>query len=180
MSTIQPKIKEIKEKYKNDKERQSKELFTLYQKEKVNPFSGCLPLIIQLPILIALYQVFLSGFSAATINSNAYQFIGAIGTVKLTFLGIMDLTKPSIVLALLAGFFQFFQSKLSFKPLSTDKGNKSKTNIIQGQMTYFLPFITIFIVWKFGSLIGLYWVTNTIFSIAENLIISKKMGNLNK
>ena len=64
LSQLQPKIKEIQEKYKDDKEKQMKETMQLYKKEKVNPFSGCLPIIIQLPILIALYQVFWLGLQA--------------------------------------------------------------------------------------------------------------------
>ena len=62
MARLQPKIKELQDKYKDNKEQQAKEIMELYQKEKINPFSGCLPLLIQLPILIALYQVFLKGF----------------------------------------------------------------------------------------------------------------------
>lgn len=64
ISDLQPKIQEIQQKYKNDREKQGKEMIKLYQKEKVNPFGGCLPLLVQLPILIALYRVFIGGVAS--------------------------------------------------------------------------------------------------------------------
>ncbi len=179
MSALQPKIEEIKKKYKNDKEKQSRELFELYQREKINPFSGCLPLIIQFPILLTLYQVFINGFSANILIENAYHFLGNIEPIKLTLFGLLDLSKQSIYLAVLAGILQFFQSKISLVPALKNSGGK--TNILQNQMVYFFPILTVFIVWKFGSLIGLYWVTNTAFSIVENLLIikNKKKSKIN-
>ena len=63
LSGLQPKIKEIQEKYKDNKEQQTKEVMALYKKERINPFSGCLPLLIQLPVLLALYRVFWRGLT---------------------------------------------------------------------------------------------------------------------
>jgi len=185
MADLQPKLKEIQKKYKDDKQKQSQETFKLYQKTKVNPFSGCLPLLLQLPILIALYQVFLKGFKSEILKSTLYNFIPLTSSINLMFLGIIDLSKPNFFLALTAGILQFFQSKLSMAKSSTalvvnNKENPKKgdfSSMMQNQMLYFFPILTVFIVWKFGSTIGLYWITSTLFSIGEQYIVKSKMQN---
>ena len=111
LSELQPKIKEVQEKYKNDKAAQGKFLMELYQKEKINPLSGCLPLLIQLPILIALYQVFWKGLEAKEM-ANLYSFVPHPGSIEPTFLGIINLSAPSFPLAILAGILQFIQTKM--------------------------------------------------------------------
>src|SRR3989304_713559 len=87
---LEPKIKELQEKHKNNKEQQTKALMELYQKEKINPLSGCLPLIIQLPILIALYQVFWKGLDPSQMT-YLYSFVPPPGVIKTMFLGLFDL-----------------------------------------------------------------------------------------
>ena len=173
MADIQPKIKEIQDKYKDSKEKQSRAVFDFYKKEKVNPFSGCFPLLLQLPILIALYQVFLKGFKPEILKSTLYNFVSYPESISLMFLGIIDLSQANFFLALLAGILQFFQSKISM-PKKTS-GRKDTSQMIQSQMIYFFPFLTVFIVWKFGSLIGLYWITSTLFSIGEQFLVIKKL-----
>ena len=84
LGELQPKIKEIQEKYKNDRERQTRAMMELYQKEKINPFSGCLPLLIQLPILIALYQVFWRGLRPEEMV-HLYDFVPHPGVIDPTF-----------------------------------------------------------------------------------------------
>jgi len=173
MADLQPKLKEIQEKYKDNKEKQSQEIFKLYQKTKTNPFSGCLPLLLQLPVLIALYQVFLKGFKNEILESTLYSFVPYSKSISLMFLGIIDLSQPNFFLALIAGILQFIQSKISMPKKTSDK--KDTSQMIQSQMTYFFPLLTVFIVWKFGSIIGLYWITSTLFSIGEYYLITKKM-----
>ncbi len=173
MADLQPKLKEIQKKYKDDKEKQSREVFKLYQETKINPFSGCFPLLLQLPILIALYQVFLKGFNEEVLKSTLYGFIPYSKQLNLMFLGLIDLTQPNIFLALTAGGLQFIQSKIS-TPKKTSS-QKDTSQMIQSQMMYFIPILTIFIVWKFGSIIGLYWITSTLFSIGEHYLVTKKI-----
>lgn len=173
ISRLQPKIKEIQKRYQNDKEKQSREIFALYQKEKINPFSGCLPLLLQLPILIALYQVFLKGFKSEVLKSFLYSFVPYPKSIDLTFLGLVNLAQPNFLLALIAGIFQFFQSKLSLSQPSSFKKDE-KIQIFQKQMIYFFPLITIFIVWKLGGIVALYWITSTLFSIGEQFLVQKQ------
>src|SRR3989344_1694449 len=102
LQKLQPKLNEIKEKYKDDKEAQTKATLNFYKENKVNPFSSCLPLLVQLPILIALYQVFLTGLNGK-VASELYSFVSDPGTINTSFLGLVELSKSNIWFALTAG-----------------------------------------------------------------------------
>lgn len=180
LSELQPKIQEIQKKYKEDKERQAKEMMALYQKEKINPFGGCLPLLIQLPILIAIYRVFWRGLQPGAM-SYLYSFIPNPGAINPFFLGLLDLSQPSLILAILAGIAQFFQTKMmsSRQKLGGEKAQKKKdqvtqfSDIFQKQMLYFFPIFTIFILWKLPAAVGIYWIVTTLFSIGQQYLIFK-------
>jgi len=116
LTKLQPKIQEIQKEYKDDKNKQTKLLMELYQKEKINPFSGCLPMLLQFPVLIALYQVFLRGLNPESLSRSLYGFVNNPGIINFSFLGIITLTNPNIFLALLAGALQFYQLKISTNP----------------------------------------------------------------
>lgn len=176
LSELQPKVKEIQEKFKNDSREQSKQVMDLYRQYNVNPFSGCLPLLIQLPILIALYRVSIAGFRGDSL-SVLYSFVKNPASLNSISLGFIDLTKRSIPLALIAGVGQFLQTKLS---LSFSKNpifpKDQKTNplaSINEQMLYFLPIITIIVSMSFPAGLALYWIATTIFSIFEQVYINK-------
>lgn len=179
LAELQPKIKKIQEDFKNDRERQARETMALYKKEKINPFGGCLPLFIQLPILIALYRVFWKGFEANELN-NLYSFVPRPEQIDPNFLGgLINLSEPSIVLAAIAGASQFiqtwYQNKISPKSTSLSKGMADQfSGIMQKQMLYFFPVFTIFILWKLPSAIGLYWITTSLFSVIQQYVIFKK------
>ncbi len=177
LSALQPKLKEIQKKFKNDREKLARATMELYQKEKISPFSGCLPLLFQLPILIALYRVFffLKDFTPQTLQESLYSFVSYPDGINTVFLGIVDLAKPNIFLAILAGVFQFLQSKISIGKQEMKKGDFAKA--IQSQMLYFFPVFTVFIVWKLGSIIGLYWIVSTLFSIGEHYLVNSKLEN---
>ena len=176
LSSLQPKLKELQRKYKNDQEKLARATLELYQKEKISPFSGCLPLLLQLPILIALYRVFffLKDYNPETLKTLLYNFVPYPGTINLTFLGIINLAQPNFFLALIAGILQYFQSKISIGKQKTKKGDFS--SMMQSQMLYFFPVFTVLIVWKLGAIIGLYWIFSTLFSIGEQYLINKKYG----
>ena len=175
LTKLQPKIQEIQKEYKNDKSKQTKVLMELYQKEKINPFSGCLPMLLQLPVLIALYQVFLRGLNPESLSKSLYGFVNNPGLIDFSFLGIIVLTESNIFLALLAGVLQFYQLKISTNPKQSTKSEGSDfSKTMQSQMIYFFPLFTVYIVWQFGSIIGLYWIVSILFSIAEQYIVVKK------
>jgi len=175
LQKLQPKVKEIQEKYKNDKEKQSKEMLDLYKQEKINPFSGLLLAFIQLPILIALYNVFWQGLKPEGLV-NLYSFVSNPTQMNPGFLGLADLSKPNIGLAILAGVMQFYQTKMLTPPKEKKKDGKEPelADIMQKQMLYFFPVITVIILLKLPSALGLYWVISGIFSIAQQYIILNK------
>lgn len=172
LSELQPKIKEIQTKYKDDKEQQTKEIMALYKKEKINPFSGCLPILIQLPVLIALYRVFWSGLAPEQM-SLLYSFVPFPGVIDSMFLGIVDLAKPNIIIAILAGIFQFIQIKKASPKTKINK-KSGVSDHMQKQMQYFMPGFMVLILLRLPSAVGLYWLTTTLFTIIQQQIIFKK------
>src|SRR3989339_860732 len=112
MQVIQPKIAEIREKYKDDKEKMAAELMSVYKNNNVNPLSSCLPLLIQLPIFIALYQVLRDGVGMVNVDI-LYGFVSNPGTMNTVFVGLIDLAIISIPLTIFAAVAQYFQVKQS-------------------------------------------------------------------
>lgn len=180
LSGLQPKIKEIQERYKNNKEQQTREMMALYKREKINPFSGCLPLLIQLPVLIALYRVFWHGLQPEQMGL-LYSFVPAPGLIDPTFFGIVNLANPNIVIAFLAGIFQFFQTKMVSPQQKTDKKKDSSfAGQFQKQMQYVMPAFMVLILFRLPSAIGLYWLTATIFAILQQYVILRKKNESGK
>ncbi len=181
LAELQPKIQEIQSNYKNDKEKQAKEMMALYQREKVNPFSGCLPLLIQLPILIGLFQVFMRGFGPEQMI-YLYSFVSNPGQMNLSFLGFLNLAEPNLLLAIMAGACQFFQVKM----LSSNKKKKIKSKekmaqfseLMQKQMLYLMPIFTVFILTGLPSALGLYWLITSFFTIIQQRFIIKKASSV--
>lgn len=179
MSVLQPKIKEIQKKFKT-KEEQSKEMMKLYKEHKVNPLSGCLPLLIQLPILIALYRVLINVLKPESLVA-LYSFVKNPGAINPIFVGILDLSKASPVLAVLAGISQFFYSKITLKhspsmPQSSSKPGKiDMQKTMSKQMLYFMPVLTVFIAWNFPAGLPLYWIVITVLGLAQEYYLLKKV-----
>lgn len=176
LEEIQPKLKEIQKKYE-DKKEQAAQMMSLYKEHKVNPVSGCLPLLIQLPIIIALYRAFIHVINPSSFEL-LYPFVKNPGSLNTYFLGIIDLAIPSTFLAIIAGASQFIQSKIMFKTPSSGAGAADRTasvqKIMNRQMIYFMPLITVFIALKLPAGLPLYWAASTLFGIGEYLLVNKK------
>lgn len=186
LQELQPKIKEIQEKYKHDKEKQTKETMEFYKQNKTNPFSGCLPLIVQLIFLIGIYRILIN-ISASGLTADPkelYSFVSDPGKINQFFIGIVDLTKASIVLAVLAAVAQYFQTKMlmSKQPvLSADKKENDQPDISQimsKQMLYLGPFLTFFIGIKFPAGLSLYWLVSTLFMLIQQLLMQKNQKSI--
>ena len=176
LQDIQPKMQEIQEKYKDNPEKKALELMKLYKENKVNPLSSCLPLLIQLPILIAVYSVFRTGISTDTFV-NLYSFVKQPGALDAMFLGVLDLTKPHIFLAVLAGIAQFAQTKmLMSKKQPKVEGSKDENtmSMVNKQMTYIMPIFTVIIGSKLPGALTLYWFTTTSLMVVQQYFIMKK------
>lgn len=170
LQELQPKIDEIKRKYKDDKEKQSKELIKFYQENKINPFSSCLPLLIQFPIIFALYRAFRAGLSAKGLEV-LYPFISRPETINPMFLGLLDLSQRNIILAVLAGIAQFIQSKMVMG--KQKRKAKGMAGAMSQQMTYFMPVMTVFIAMSLPAGLALYWLVTTLFAIGQQYFIMK-------
>jgi len=180
LSELQPKIKEIQKKFQNDKQEQTKAILNLYRQEKINPLAGFLPLLVQLPILIGLFQVFWRGFGQEQLRF-LYGFVSHPGQINTVSLGIIDLAEASVALALLTGLMQFVQTKMvSPKQGSGKKGGSDFSSMMQKQMLYFFPVFTVFILWRLPSAIALYWLTTTLFTIGQQYIILRKQHGPDK
>ena len=161
---LQPHVKQIQLDHKDDKELQAKKLMELYAKHKVNPFSGFLLLLVQLPIFIALFRIFTNELGSDAFSSTM-------------FLGGMDLSEKSLVLTILAAGAQYVQGKLS-APKTKDTGDKNPMASFGKTMIYIGPAITIVILMNLPAAIGLYWLASTLFSVAQQVYINKKMPPL--
>jgi YidC/Oxa1 family membrane protein insertase len=172
LQDLQPKIKEIQAKYK-EKEARAKAMMEFYKEHHVNPLSGCLPLLIQLPILFALYKVFLTGLNHKSLEA-LYPFISTPETLDPTFLGMVNLQDPSRILAILAGVSQFLQGKSMYaQRAQTGASSSDFSNMMSKQMIYMMPLFMVFIAWKLPAGLALYWVVTTLFSLGQQMVINK-------
>lgn len=175
IAKVQPQIKEIQKKYKNDKEKQSRALMELYQKEKITPLSGCLPGIIEAIIFLSLFLVIRGASNPAGISGGLYHFFPQTMKIDLTLFGFIDLTKSlwtttsGKVLVFVTGFLQFLQLKRSQEGVEQKKGD------FQKEMLYFFPILTIIILAKFPAALGIYWLTTTVFSLLQQELVLRKI-----
>ncbi len=173
MKAVQPKMKAIQERYKDDKQQQQQKIMELYKEEKVNPLAGCLPLIIQIPIFFALYKV----------------LILAIEMRHEPFLYIRDLTAPDPATILnLFGLLPFEVSGilgigilavlLGVTMWLTFKMNPSAMDPMQQQIFNFMPWILMFVMAPFMAGLLLYWVTSNILTLAQQSYLYSKHPQL--
>lgn len=177
MKEIEPELNAIKEKHKDNKVQQNKEVYALYKERKINPFSSCLLVFIQIPIIIALYLVFIRGFSGVA-PATLYSFVHAPAQFNMHLFGIFDISKRSMVFAGLAGVTQFIQSKLMQGRQSKPYGDGMQAQLaksMQVQTLYFLPIMIVFIAYRVSAAVALYWITSNIFTIGQELYTARKM-----
>lgn len=176
MQRIQPKIKEIQVKHKDDRDQQAKALMELYKEHGVNPFSGMLLLIIQIPILLTFYWVIRSGVGTAQLT-GLYSFITVPHSINTIFLGFIDLAKPNFILILAAALAQYFQAKLAiYRAPGSSGGTFSQAEKIARQMVFIGPLITILVFYNFPAALGLYWLMTSLFSAVQQYFVNKHLA----
>lgn len=181
LTKIQPQIAEVKKKFKDNKEEQAKALMRIYSENKINPLAGFLPLIIQIPIIIALWQVFLNSINL-DLNS-LYSFIPAPDKIQSVFLGLFDLSQRSVVLAILSGVLQYFQTKM-IMPASAKAsegkpaGKPDFAQMMLKQMLYFGPILSVVIFWSLPAALPLYWIVVTLLTILQQYLNQDDRGKL--
>jgi len=160
MQEIQPEMKKIQEKYKDDKEKQQEEMMKLYKEHGVNPAAGCLPMILQLAILIPLYRtIFALGEKMAT---ESFLWIGTLTSGSLA--------EPDVAIVLLNAVVMFGQTYMT----QQISGGGQKSN----KMMYLMPLFIIFIGFRLPAGVLLYWFTSTIFTVAQQYILSKEPSKI--
>lgn len=184
MKKLAPLLKKIKEDYPS-KEEQSKKTFALYKEHGVNPFSGCLLVLIQLPIIFALYYAFLRGLGANAVVGPLYSFVQMPASIHTMFLGIIDMNGHSVVLALLAGISQFAQGYLMNKKDKTETPairditkpsfQEQLTESMTTNMKYTLPLIITFVAWQVSAAVALYWVVSNVCTIVQEWYVKRSL-----
>ncbi|WP_346344668.1 membrane protein insertase YidC [Sphingomonas sp. dw_22] len=163
MRTLQPKMKALQERYKEDKQRQQQEIMKLYKEEKVNPLAGCLPILLQIPIMFALYKVLL-----LTIEMRHQPFIGWIKDLSapdpatiVNLFGYLHFTPPSFlaigVVPVLLGISMYFQMK--FNPAPMDE--------MQKQIFAIMPWMMMFLMAPFAVGLQVYWITSNVITVLQ-------------
>ncbi len=174
LQRLQPKIKKIQELHKDDKQKQTEALMALYKEHGVNPFLSIILLVVQLPILIALYHIILSGLGSGGVGSGLYSFVAAPATINTMFLGILDLKSRSLILVVLAAVSQYFQARLAIYR-SPNAGPLSPVERMARQMAFIGPLITLVVFYNLPAGVGLYWLISSIFSIVQQIIVNKRL-----
>ncbi len=178
LQEIQPKVKELQTKYKDNKEEQARQLMELYKAEKVSPMSSCLPILVQMPFIIAVYQVFVHGLASEGFE-RLYGFVSNPGTIDTVSFNVVNMAQASIVLAVLAALAQYVQAKMMSrtKPATVDnkeiEGSQDEKMLsaMNKQMMYFMPVMTLIIGATLPAGLTLYWLVSTLFMVGQQAIL---------
>lgn len=178
LTALQPKMEALKKEYKDDQQKLAQETMKLYKEHKVNPLGSCLPLLIQLPIFIALYKVFNAGLRGEDLNL-LYSFVHNPGALSPISAGFLNLVTPNIILAVLAGVAQFLQAKSMTRkspPKTAGSGGKDEDMMamMNKQMLYVMPVLTVVIGTRLPGGLSLYWFFSTILTAAQQYWVAKK------
>lgn len=169
-------LKLIRDKYK-EKDEQAKKIIEYYRENDINPFSGIFILLIQLPILIGLYRVFLKSGLPEINQAILYSFVGVPSSVNMVFLNLINITDKSLVLALISGVTAYFQISLANSNQAPKSEGEAQNDIAKAmavQMKYFFPILMGFIAYSISSAVALYLITSNVFAIFQEYYIKKK------
>ncbi|MEX0930386.1 MAG: YidC/Oxa1 family membrane protein insertase [Candidatus Paceibacterota bacterium] len=182
MRSHEDDLKEIKERHKDNRQEQAQKMMAFYKEKGINPFSSFLLILIQLPIIIALYHIFLTAGFPDIDTSLLYSFVRAPETIAVELFGLSFLTVSgkSVFLAVTASVTSFFQIRYSMPPLkpkTSDKPNLKEdlARSMNMQMRYVFPVIVFFISWSLSGAIALYWTTSNLFTLGQELVVRREM-----
>ncbi|HEY4493525.1 MAG TPA: YidC/Oxa1 family membrane protein insertase [Candidatus Paceibacterota bacterium] len=178
LKLVEGELRDIKKKYETDKQEQTRQMMELYKKHGINPLSGFLLILIQIPILLALYFVFSRGLPFNP--EDLYGFIKIPDVVNFKFLGILDLATKNYFMAALVGVSQYIQIRLSLPPapkggVEAGKGfGEELAKSMNTNMRYVMPVMIALISASLPSVISLYWLASNLFAIAHELVVRRK------
>jgi YidC/Oxa1 family membrane protein insertase len=191
LQLLQPKLEALKAQYAGKREELGRKLMEFYKEHKVNPFSSCLPSLIQFPILFILYHVFINGLSidpgsgllvTKTLNHlyGPLRSVYSTTPIDLTAFGFLHLAgTKNLILALVTAGLQFWQSRMLVSRRAAVNGNGAKDEnmaaSVSKQMLYLFPLFTGYLVYVFPAGLGLYWFTSTVFQIVQQYFVFRRM-----
>lgn len=184
MREYDSEIQRIKERHKDDKRAQAEAVMQFYREKNLNPLSGFFFILIQIPIIFALYHIFLrSGLptvDASVLYGPVQDFVGASITPAMHILGFFDLSEKSYILALLCGVSQFYQMQVALPKTTPKKSGATFADDLARsmnmQMKYVFPVVAGFIAYSLSGVVALYWTTSNLFSIGQELSIKRIRG----
>jgi len=181
MKKVAPEVEEIKKKYKNNSPEQAQAIFALYKERGVHPFAGMGVMLIQIPILIALYWIFAVG-GLPTVNTHLlYSFITTPPTINMHFLGVVDMgAKHNIILAFLTVVTQMIYSRLSMGPRAgktavEESLSSDMAKSFDLQVRYVLPVIIGVVGYSIAAAATLFYVTSNVFMIAQEYLSGRRL-----
>lgn len=173
LQSLQPKLAALKEKHKGDRQALARATMELYKAEKVNPASSCLPLLIQLPVFIALYQALQIGLTNGGFDF-LYSFVSRPEAINPHAFGFIDLASRSIPIALMAGLTQYWQAAMLSrqKPPKKMEGAKDEAmmTMMNKQMLYVMPAMTVVIGASLPGGVILYWLVTNLITILQQYV----------
>lgn len=179
MKQIAPELEKVKEEYKDDKQEQAKKTLELYKENNIKPFASILLVLIQLPIIFALYRVFLHSGLPEINTELLYSFVPTPDNVNVMFAGLIDITSKTWILAIAAAVTNFFQIRFSMPAYTPPEKGKERTlkddfaKSMNMQMRYVFPVVVLFIAYSISGAIALYWTTSNLFMIGQELVLRK-------
>lgn len=181
MKLLEPKIKELKEKHKGDKEKEAMETLALYREARVNPFASILTVFIQIPVLLALYFVFRYEPFTTVDTIRLYAATPVPSAASLQFLGLISVAGKSLVLAALAGLSQFLQAHLALsgtlKPSGSESGLQGDFQRIMGlQLKFVFPFLIATISYTTSGAIALYFITTNLAGSLQEWYVKRTLA----
>ena len=177
MKEIEPELNRLKQTVA-DKQQQALKVMALYKEKGVNPFSSFLVLLIQLPIIYALYSIFISSGLPTVKTTLLYSFV-SVPTISMNFLGLFDVGARSIPLSVIAAIAQFLQLHFSLASSGpTQKSSSPQADMAQNMMKnmkYIFPFIVFFISYKISAVVALYWTVSSLFTLGQELVVRRHL-----
>lgn len=175
MKSFEGDLKLLQEKHKGNREAHARATMDFYKEKKINPFSTLFLALVQIPIILALYYIFYNGGLPAIKTELLYSFVST-PQVDMHFLGLIDITKGSLLLAVLVGITQYFQVRFAMPVTPKTSGGTFKDDFARTlnlQMRYFLPILVAVIAYTISGAVSLYWITSNLFAIGQELYIRK-------
>ncbi len=171
---LQPEIKRIQTEHKNDRQAQNLAMMELFRNKGVHPASGCLPIIAQSVVLIALYSVFRHGVEQ---YDQLYSFVAPPQSYDVTFLWLRDITAPDnlFILPVAAGLSMFLLSRSYLATMPTSTNSNDMASVMSKQMMYMTPVLTVFFARQFAAALSLYWVVGSLIDWYQQVSVARKL-----